>query len=182
MTAEYEITKDDLSAFNLYHHRHSPTARRQYLRSWFVPAVVWSLVCTGIWYLADRERGTPMRTFLDLMPLFSGVPVYLLYFPWAYRRKLRKIVDGMVSEGQNRGLFSRHRVTITPESVTDSSEHGQTSTAWRGVERVVAADEHAYIYTNALAAVIVPRRAFAGPSEFEAFVRTARGHHEKAVD
>jgi len=33
MTAEYEITQDDLSAFNLYHHRHSPTARRQYLRS-----------------------------------------------------------------------------------------------------------------------------------------------------
>ena len=181
MTAEYEITKDDFSAFNLYHHRHSPTARRQYLRSWFIPAVVWLLVCIGIWYLADRERGTPLRTFLDLLPLFCGVPLYLIYFPWAYRRKLRKIVDGMVSEGQNRGLFSRHRVTISPESVTDSSEHGQTSTIWRGVERVATADEHAYIYTSALAAIIVPRRAFAGPSEFEEFVRTARGHHEKAV-
>jgi cbb3-type cytochrome oxidase subunit 3 len=181
MTAEYEITKEDLSAFNLYHHRHSPTARRQYLRSWFVPAFIWLFVCTGIWYLADRERGTPLRTFLDLLPLFSGIPLYLLYFPWAYRRKLRKIVAGMVSEGQNRGLFSRHRVTISADGVTDSSELGQTSTAWRAVERVAAAEEHAYIYTNALAAVIVPRRAFAAPSEFEEFVRTARGHHEKAV-
>ena len=181
MTADYELTKDDLSAFNLYHHRHSPTARRQYLRSWFSFPVVWLLVCTGIWHLADRARGTPLRTFLDLLPLFSGGPLYFLYFPWAYRRKLRKIVDGMVSEGQNRGLFSRHRVAISPETVTDSGEHGQTSTAWRGVERVVTADEYAYIYTNALAAVIIPRRAFAGPSEFEEFVRTARGHHEKAV-
>ena len=34
MTAEYELTKEDWSAFNFYHHFHSPTARRQYLRAW----------------------------------------------------------------------------------------------------------------------------------------------------
>lgn len=181
MTAEYEITKDDLSAFNLYHHRHSRTARRQYLRSWFLPAFIWSIFCSGIWLLADRERGKPFQTFLDLLPLFSGVPIYLLYFPWAYHRKLRQIIAGMVSEGQNRGLFTRHRVTISDEGVSDSSELGQTTTAWRAVERVAAADEHAYIYTNALAAIIVPHRAFTGPTEFDEFVRTAKGHHEKAV-
>jgi hypothetical protein len=181
MTAEFEITKDDLNAFNIYHHRHSPTARRQYLRSWFAPAAIWLLVFSGIWYLADRERGTPLRTFLDLLPLFSFVPLYLIYFPWAYRRKLNKIINGMVSEGQNRGLFSRHCVTISPAGVADTGEHGQTSTAWRAIERVAATDEHVYIYTNALAAVIVPRRAFAGTFEFEEFVRTARTYHEKAV-
>jgi hypothetical protein len=181
MTAEYELTKDDVSVFNLYHHCHSPTARRQYYRSWFVPAAVWLMVCTGIWYLADRERGAPLRTFLDLLPLFSGVPLYLLYFPWAYRRKLRKIVDGMVSEGQNRRLFGRHTVVLSPESITESDEFGQTSTVWRGVERVVRAGDHVFIYISALAAIIVPRRAFAGASEFEEFVRAASGYHEKAV-
>jgi len=145
------------------------------------PPTGYLLVCTAIWYFADKERGTPLRTFLDLLPLFSGVPIHLAIFPWWYRRKVRKIVAGMVGEGRNRGLFSRHRVTISPERVTDSSEHAQTSTAWGAVERVAAADEHAYIYTNALAAIIVPRRAFAGPSEFEQFVRAAREHHEKAV-
>jgi hypothetical protein len=88
MTAEYDLKKDDWSAFSLYHHFHSPTAHRQYLRSWFVPATIWLLVCMVIWHLADRERGTPLRTFFDLLPLFSGVPTYLIYFPWAYRRKV----------------------------------------------------------------------------------------------
>ncbi|MDB6033297.1 MAG: hypothetical protein JWM16_3635 [Verrucomicrobiales bacterium] len=181
MTVEYEITKEDVSAFNLYHNRHSPTARQQYLRSWFGPAVIWLVVCIGIWYLADTQRGTPFRTFLDLLPLFSGIPVYLVYFPWAYRRKLRKMVNGMVSEGQNRHLFSRHRVTISPNGVTDSGELAQSTTAWRAVERVEAADDYAYIYINALAAIIVPRRAFAGLPEFEEFLCIAKGHHEKAV-
>lgn len=181
MTAEYEITMDDLSAFNLYHHLHSPTARRQYLRSWFVPAFIWVLVWAVIWYLADRERGTPLRTFLDLLPLLSGVPLYLIYFPWAYRRKVRKMVAGMVSEGQNRGLLCRHRVAISPDGITESGEFGQASTAWRAVERVVRNGDYAFIYTNALAAVIVPRRAFATATEFEEFVRAASDYHGKAM-
>ena len=40
MTIEYELAKEDLTAFNFYHHFQSPTARRQYYRSWFTPVVV----------------------------------------------------------------------------------------------------------------------------------------------
>ena len=180
MTAEYELNKEDLMAFNLYHHARSPTARRQYLRSWFIPAFVWLLVCTGIWYMADRERGNPSQTFLDLLPLFSGVPVYLVCFPWTYRRKLKKIVDGMVSEGNNRDLFSRHRVTVSAESITDFSEFGQSSTAWLAVERVAMDHEYAYVYTSALAAIIVPRRAFSTSGAFEEFAHAAICYLEKS--
>ena len=180
MTAEYELAIGDLEAFNLYHQFHSPTACRHYYRAWFIPTFVWMLVCISIWYLADKDRGTPLRTFLDLLPLFSGPPIYLAIFPWWYRRKVRKTVAGMVSEGKNCGLFTLHRVTISPQDITDASEQSQSSTSWRAVERIVAADDHAYIYTNALAAIIVPRRAFAGASEFEEFVRTAKELHEKA--
>jgi hypothetical protein len=181
MIAEYQITKDDLSAFSLYHHFHSPTARRQYLRSWFIPVVMLLLACIGIWYLADRERGTPLRTFLDLLPLFSVVPLYLIYFPWAYRRKVRKIIAGMASEGHNRGLFSQHRVAISPEGITDASELRQSSTAWRGVERIARNGDYAFVYVSAFSAIIVPRRAFASSTGFEEFVRAASSYHEKAV-
>ena len=89
MTVEYEMTPDDLVAFNVYHHRRSPTARRRYLWSWFFPAGAWLFACTALWHLAGR--GTPLQTFLALLPLFLAVPVYLLWYPWAYRRNLRKI-------------------------------------------------------------------------------------------
>jgi hypothetical protein len=181
MTAEYEITKDDLSAFNYYHHFHSPTARRQYLRSWLLPAFVWLLVCMGIWYLADKGRGTPLRTFRDLLPLFGGVPLYLIYFPWWYRRKVKKIIAGMVSEGQNRSLLGHHQVSLSPENITESGEFGQNSTAWRAVERVAQNGDYAFVYVNALAAIIIPRRAFGEATEFEEFVKTANSYHEKSA-
>ncbi len=181
MTIDYELTKDDFRAFNLHHVRHSPTTRRQYLRAWLSFPVMWLIICTALWYLADRERGTPMKTFIALLPLYSGAPLYLIYYPWAYRRTLRKTVDGMMSEGRNGGTARKYRVSISPENVTESTDHVQTSTAWRGVEKITTSTLHAYIYTNALAAIIVPRRAFADPSEFEAFVHTAQAYYENAA-
>lgn len=61
------------------------------------------------------------------------------------------------------------------------SELGQSTTAWKAVEKVAAVDGGIYIYTSALAAVIVPRRAFASQLEFDEFVRMAGAFHEKAA-
>ncbi len=79
VTAEYELTRDDWSAFNLYHHFHSPTARRQYYRGWFFPAIGLFVIFTGIWLLASINSHTPGPTFLALLPLFSAVPLYLVW-------------------------------------------------------------------------------------------------------
>jgi hypothetical protein len=176
MTVEYEITKDDVSAFNLYHNRHSPTARRQYLRSWFLPAALWLLICIGIGISQTVVAAHRCERFW----------ICCRYSAWC-----RSIY--CISRGRTAAKFARLWMawwakdgivdcsvvttsTISPENVTDSSEHRQSSTMWSGVERVAATDKHAYIYTSALAAIIVPARAFAGASEFEEFVRLAKGY------
>jgi len=182
MVAEFELTPEDLRAFNHFHYAHSPAMRRQYLRQWFTFPVVWLLLCVLIWYFADRTRGTPVRTFLDLWPLFAGVPFWLIYFPLAYRWKLRKIIAAMLAEGKSRSLFTRHRVSLSPDGVTDSTEFGQNSAKWGAVERVVGNDDYAFIYTNALAAAIVPRRAFASASDFEEFIKLASTHFAQYAD
>jgi hypothetical protein len=174
-SVEYEITKDDLIAFSSYHHFHSPVARRRYLWLWFLPAFLWLLVCTGIWHFADREHRTPVHTFLSLLPLFCGIPIYLGLFPWRYRCRVRNLVASMVNDGTTYcGALGRHCAAISPESITESSALGQTVTAWCAVERVVDSGDYAYVYINASAAVIVPRRAFSTRPEFDEFVRTAR--------
>jgi hypothetical protein len=138
MTVEYELTESDLNAFNRYHHFHSPTARRQYLRSWIAPALIMFVIWLVIWHLADRERGTPVQTFLDLLPLLSGVPIYLVLFPWWYRRKVSQIISGMIGEGKNRGLLGRHQVSVSPDGINESGEpvsHSRTGeqlNAWPG--------------------------------------------------
>ncbi|MCL4787363.1 MAG: YcxB family protein [Verrucomicrobia bacterium] len=57
---------------------------------------------------------------------------------------------------------------------------GQTSTAWQAVERVANTGDHAFVYTSAMAAIIVPRRAFSSAAEFDQFVRAASDYNVKA--
>lgn len=179
MTAEYELTKDDWSAFNYYHHFHSPTARRQYLRGWFGSVIIVLLVCLGISILGSLNSPSPRSIFSVLLPFLCAV-LCLLWFPWAYRRKVRKIVAGMIGEGRNRTLLGRQRVTISPESIRRSSDFDQTTIRWSAVERVIKDKNHAFVYTSALTSIIIPRRAFADDVGFDEFVMKANQYHEEA--
>lgn len=181
MTAEFELRKDDWSAFNFYHHFHSPTARRQYLRAWFSPTILLLLGFLGVSLLVSLNSPTPGSTFLALLPLFSGVPVYLLWFPWAYRRKVKKIVVGMIGEGRNRTLLGKQRVTLSPEGITKSSDFDRTTVAWSGVERVIKDQDYLFVYISALTAIIVPRRAFADAVGFNEFAIQATRYQEEAA-
>jgi hypothetical protein len=181
MTVEYELTTEDIRRSSLYHNFHSPTIRRQYRSGLLVFPIMWLMICTMIWFFADRERHTPMRTFLDLWPLFSGVPLWFLYFPWHYRRKVRKIITAMINEGSNRGLLGRRQLTISPNGVTESGEFGQTTRTWKSIERIAEDEDYAYIYLHATEAMIVPRRAFGSNEEFGHFVAQA-GEYHSAVE
>lgn len=180
MDAEFELKPEDLWEFNKYHHLHSPVMRQSYYRQWFLFPIAWFILCMAIWYGVDRNRGTPLRTFLDLLPLFSGIPFWLVYFPFSYRRKLRKIVMGMIAEGQNRGLFSRHGVDVSDEGVTESTALTETKVKWSAVERCVTQADYLFIYMNAVAAIIVPKRAFANQLEFERFAGAVKEHFSNA--
>jgi len=180
MTAEYELTKDDWSAFNLYHHFHSPTARRQYRRAWVSSVLIVLLVCLGISVLASLNSPNPLSTFMALLPLFSAVVLAIPWFPWVYRRKLKRIVAGMIGEGRNRTLLGRQRVTISREFITRSGDFDQTTVRWSAVERVIKDKNHAFVYTSALTAIIVPRRAFADTVAFDAFVLKSTEYHQEA--
>ncbi len=181
MTIEYEVVKDDITAFNQYHLRHSPTARRQYLRAWLRPPAIWLGVFVLIWWSADSQKGTPFQTFCDLLPLLFFIPFYLVYYPYVHRRTIQRTIDGMTSEGKNRGLLGHHRLTLASEGVTEASEVSQSTTAWAGVEQIAASDTHAFIYTSSLAAITVPRRAFPGVAEFNAFVQAMTDYRAKAT-
>ncbi len=175
MTAEFELTRDDLAAFARFHYRHSPYVQRQFLGGWLIPAGLWLAAFLVIWrHHATYDECTPVQAFLDLLPLACFVPVWLLGFPWFYRHQLRRGAERMMGEGANHAQLARQRVTITPEEIVAASELGRSSTSWRAVERVAATADHVFVYTSALGAVVVPRRAFAGTGEFEDFVRTAQ--------
>ncbi len=169
LSVSFDLTKDDLTFFNLYHCAKSPTARRQFRRSLLLPPTIWLVLWFTLVFFAGREDGSWLQKSRNLLPLMLFPPLYVAWLPWAHRRAIRRAIDGMIGEGDNRRLFGQRTVTATPAYISDSGAHGSSSTAWSAVERVVRLDEAILVYTSALSAEVIPRRAFLSAIAFDSF-------------
>jgi hypothetical protein len=181
----YEITAEDLVAFNLYHWRHSPATRRHIGRAQLVYPTVW--LAAGLfagWVFRYRPSNDPEITRLASLALMLAWPLIALgagvwwffWYPRYYRAKVVQVTRRALAEGKNRastGLFS---LTVSPEGVVEKSDYGQRSYRWEAVERVESTDDHAFLYTAACEAIVIPRRAFLDRPAFERFTRAARGY------
>lgn len=177
ISVSYEFTKDDLVEFNHYHARHSPTARRQYVRALFGVPSVWLALWLGLVYFAGKKDGAFLQAAFNLKPLIIFLPFYCILFPFFHRRTVRRAIDGMIDEGTNRRLFGSKTISATDSSITESGAHSTSTTNWSAVERIVRLDDVTYIYIDALSAEIVPRRAFESDSEYDEFVLKLQDYH-----
>lgn len=177
ISVSYEFTKDDFVAFNRYHTRSSPTARRQYLRALFVFPGVWLVLWLGLVYFAGQKDGNYLQAASALKPLIIFLPLYCILFPIFHRRTLRRAIDSMIDEGSNRRLFGVKTVTASESGITESGDHGTSTTAWSAVERIVRLEDVTYVYVTSLSAEVIPRRAFESGSEYDAFIRRLQDYH-----
>jgi len=160
MIVEFELPDHDLVAFSVFHHRESPAVRRQFCRALLVPPAIWLFFCLFVWHEVDPELERPLQTFLNLLPLFCGVPLYMLWFLCSYRRRLAQMAYAMYSEGEGKSMTGPRRLQINEHGIAEESSNHKTWTAWDGVERVVRCGDYLYIYIGPVMAYVVPRRAF----------------------
>ncbi|MBV8879876.1 MAG: YcxB family protein [Planctomycetaceae bacterium] len=169
----YELTKEDLVLFNLYHLEHSPSVRARQFRIMAVIFVLGIAAFVGGLLLPPRYR----------MLCVGGVSVTgsVFFMPSSVRRRVRKTTEEMLSEGRNKGMVGLKQITLVPAEIRVVGGLGSASFAWPVVERIVRDANALYVYVSAVAALIVPRRAFATPEEFEAFSAAACRYQAEAA-
>lgn len=175
MQVSFEMTREDIIAFNLYHSAQSPNLSRQ---RWSI--ILAFLFAAGVLAIMMMVPGELQKLFRGLWPvaLFLFVTAVLVLFTW--RRFLRKAVDQMLDEGRNRSLLGKKEVIITPVEITGVGDLKSVTLRWKAVERIELDESYLFIYYSALEAILVPRRAFAAESEFAAFAEAARSYWREA--
>ena len=176
MNVQVDITKQDVVEFNLYHHSRSPSSKRT---KWALtlPGFLWS----GFWLVLSLLSETPEETVLALMPLWLGGFAYIAVILLSWRRGVARQVGKYLAEGENKGLFGPRQVLLTPEGITETGELQTSTINWRAGEKIVVLPDCAYVYLNAVAAYIIPKRAFASEPGFDAFIGAAQDYHAQAV-
>jgi YcxB-like protein len=174
---EYDITPDDLYAFQwrgVFHSARGRRARRNVYLGWLLAVVLFAIVPA-----IDVDGFAFSRISLGF--ILVAVPI-VFAFQWCLERWLigRAIRQLFTDERPDRGVLGRHRVVLSDDGVLESTAVNQSSHAWAGVDRVEESADHIFIYTSVAAAHVIPKRAFRDPEEAEAFLRLAHSRKEAA--
>jgi hypothetical protein len=174
---EYELTHDDLFAYQWRAAFTSARARRTrrttYL-GWFVAVLLLAIVPA-----IGADGITISRVSLTFIVVtFSSVALAQWFLE---RRLMRRAIWQLIKEEKpDRGQLGKHKVVLTPDGVRESTMVGESRTSWAGVDRVEQDPHYIFIYTTAVAAFLVPKRAFHGPQEAEAFYELSRSSRASA--
>lgn len=164
MKFEYELTKQDLIEFNLFHITYVKSTRRSlFLQRYILP-------------LAFIVFPIFLRQFA-IVPFEYGLAVFVffyLYWVTFYLRRLKKFVSKRISkmllEGGN-SVIGSHNLEISEEGIVDKSEQTEAKTQFKAIENIMISKKHIFIYVNTNSAHIIPTRIFVNEAEKDEFLR-----------
>jgi hypothetical protein len=173
MEVEYELTPDDLYAFQ-WRAAFRRRGRRVYL--------YWLLVLLLFSALPAIGPDGFVISRANFTFLLIAFPVVALAQWYLERRLMRRAILQLLKEEKpGKGQVGRHRVVLNEGGVVESTAVGESRTSWAGVDRIEQNPEYIFIYTSPVAAHVIPKRAFRDKQEAEAFYDLSRTRKEAAA-
>jgi hypothetical protein len=158
-TLEYEITLEDLVAFEVYHLRNSPTASRY---NWlgvafpiFLGAAVIKGFCDGMkssWWVELLAIGSFLLVCLTLLPRMRR---------WVQRsrdRRYERISRRLFAEGSNASYVGTRRLRTAANGLECTSKMSAGSTDYAVIGPIKETPDHVFAYTGARSAMVIPKR------------------------
>jgi hypothetical protein len=174
---EYELTRDDLYAFQWRAAFHSPRGRR--LRQWAYLGWFLAILLFAIMPAIGPGGFDISQVSFTFILIASSIAAL---FQWFFEtRMLRRLINRLLDdEKPGRGQLGRHRLALSEEGIVESTAVNEQRTSWAGVHRVEQNPDYIFIYTSAAAAHMIPKRAFRNPVEAEAFYQLAQARKAAA--
>jgi hypothetical protein len=172
LEAKYEITLDDVHAFNAHYGKTSPVARRARRTARFGLTAMLAVLLGALGY--------GIRAPLPFWILGGAILlVFFAIFPRRVERLIRLHTARSYADGANKGLLGPHRLTALKDWLIEQSKWREQRTHWRAVERVEQSPHHLFIYVSGFTAIVIPRRAFDSDGDWTTFCAQIeeRRHH-----
>lgn len=163
MEVSYKPTVDDVIAVADQLAAGSRSLRRNYWLMYLgVPTLM--IVGWGTLLAFSDDASYPAGWIPLLVPIF-----WLAWYPWKYRRMIRKSAERMLKEGQNKLLLAERHLVLDAEGIHGRSEFGGSSIKWAAFERVTVTPEYVFLILGSESAIAVPRRALDSDDAFAEF-------------
>lgn len=165
MKIRFDLTMDDLLAFNRYHFMNSPAYRSSLIVGMAMVSIL-PLGLTLFLIYNGRLPRLPVIAFGCGLTLFSMFGFYRR-FPSAIDRTTRRMF------GNDQSLFGPHELEIEDEWLVERTDINASRQAWRGIQKIVETDDYVFIYLSAATAHVIPKAAVTS-GDLPAFMTRAR--------
>lgn len=173
MEVAYDVTLEDLVAFNVFHIQHDVAMRRRFNQLRLMTLVA-SALLAGLEFMHDE----PIAAGIALA--VGAATVWAL--PWIFARLMPGVVRRMLHKGG--ALLGPHRLVIEPAGLHGFSPIGDGYIPYAGIQHVIFHERHLFLYLSPSAAATIPLAAFPSPEAARAFatgIEQARDRERAAV-
>lgn len=177
MSIDFEICRDDMVTFALFHNRNSPALRRQVRLALIAVTLIFMVVLAIVVSFAINAP----EFWVIAVGIAIALVIVLPFFGRIQEWRLKNALQRMYGEGRNLLLIGPRRVGLSPQFLNNSSAYSQSVTRWIAIEKIVVSKDAVYIYISSVSSVVVPRRAFSSDEHFQSFVHTAQEFHAQAL-
>jgi len=171
----YEIKKEDVVAFSVYHYSKSSQGKKQKYLLWALGPILfiafYLVLLLGSFVMGSIE---PYMVILVSSLIFIAVLGWIIFYPWLHRFIIMKSIESLISDKSNRTLFGVHDVTVIRDSITEKEKYKTTTYDWRAIQEFAEDEKHLYLYTSSIDAMIIPKSAFVYEEDKKQVVKWAR--------
>jgi uncharacterized integral membrane protein len=175
LTIEFDLFLDDMTALANYHSDRSHAERRRRLVVQVLILVVFVLLVASAISSARNAQvdWTPFSLGVAFLPVLCPAILLVLVFAPAVRHwQTRRAVHKAFKETAPGETVGRQRLTLTSEALVVKTQVADMTVPWADIEDITTRDAHAFVYTTADQALVIPRRAFPDPATFDGFMET----------
>jgi hypothetical protein len=173
MEVQVEPTREDLCAFNMFYLQYSKEARKQ-LRRARIARIVLLMIFAAFLVFGMRSAGLLVSWSSSFLAFALIAALYTAQIVLTESRQLKRRVQRLTDEGNQRAALSPRTYRLTEDAVTYDGELTGGWTKWEAVEDVQETEEHIFIILSMRVAYIIPKRAFTTPVDAQQFAETAR--------
>ncbi len=163
MKIEYELSKQDYIDFNIYHANNSEVVKKSLLVQRYVTPVIFLILP----FLLGRVTEIPLWYWFTVF-LVTAV-LWVAFYPRYFMAVTMKRVSRMVDEGKNKDLLGKQSIIVDEEGFIRKSQNGENRMNWSGVEKIVSAEKHFFIYVSSISAYVIPKSPFENESDKDRF-------------
>jgi hypothetical protein len=165
----YDVTLEDLVAFNVFHLRNDVAMRRR-MNQLRLMTLVASALLAGLELMHDSPIAAAIALAVGL------ATVWVL--PWTFGRLMPSVVRRMLKKGG--ALLGPHRLVMEPAGLHGFSPIGDGYIPYGSVHAVVFHERHLFLYLSASAAATIPLAAFPSADAARAFAAALEQARDRA--